>query len=203
MSAGTYRSEGLIDSLRGGAVALLPTDTLPGFHCRADDPAAVARVAGIKGRDPRKPLLLLCASIDQALALAPGAGDREREYARRCWPGPFTLILPAGPGVPREATGGLDTVALRVPGIPALRGLVAAVGAPLASTSVNRAGEPPIRDFDAAVREFGSEVDVVAESTIAAAGDPASAPGAASTLIDLTGWPPRVLRPGAGTPPEI
>ena len=80
--------------LADGAVVLLPTDTLPGFHCRADRADAVARIVALKGRDARRPLLLLCASAEQAFGLAGRLSPEVRDYARRCWPGPFTLILP-------------------------------------------------------------------------------------------------------------
>ena len=82
--------------LAAGGVVLLATDTLPGLHCRADDGGALARLLAIKARDPRKPLLLLCADATQALGLAMPLSGPVAAYARRCWPGPHTLVLPRG-----------------------------------------------------------------------------------------------------------
>jgi L-threonylcarbamoyladenylate synthase len=180
--------------LTAGGVVLLPSDTLPGLHCRADLPSSVARVVALKGQAATKPLLLLCADAEVALAMTTDLDDRIIRYASRCWPGPFTFVLKAGPGVPAGVSGGRGTVALRVPASAPLRELLAAVGKPLVSTSANRSGEPPSRDMAEAERLFGAQVDGVlrlwpesAEHTSA---------GRASALIDLTSWPPRVLREG-------
>jgi L-threonylcarbamoyladenylate synthase len=112
-------------------------------------------------------------------------------YARRCWPGPFTLILPAGPGIPTEITGGGRTVALRVPALEALRRIVTGAGVPLVSTSANRAGTAAPVDLETAVELFGDEVDAVGELP-----SPPAEERQASALVDLTVWPPRVLRRG-------
>jgi len=153
----------LAKSLAEGAVVLMRTDTLPGLHARADHEEAVARILDIKGRPDDKPLLLLCADTDTALAYALDPSPEAVTYARTCWPGPFTLILPAGPKAPPAATRGLATVALRVPTPTRLRGLITAAGGALVSTSVNRAGEPPLSCLDDAVALFGERVDMVGE----------------------------------------
>ena len=184
--------------LEEGGVLVLPTDTLPGLHARVDRPAAVGRVAEMKGRQGRKPLLLLAATLEIALTVTRDLSPRQQVYAASCWPGPFSLVLPAVPELPADVTGGSDTVAIRVPRPRGLRALLAAVGLPLVSTSVNRAGEAPVTDLEHAARLFADGVDGVFDP-----GDPAPAePATASGLIDLTVWPPRVLRDGPETPPE-
>ncbi|MHB8080537.1 MAG: L-threonylcarbamoyladenylate synthase, partial [Candidatus Krumholzibacteriia bacterium] len=178
--------------LAGGGVVLLPTDTLPGLHCRADAAPALARLQALKGRDPARPLLLLCADEAQAFALAAPLDAVVTAYARRCWPGPFTLVLPRGPAAPVAVCGAGGTVACRVPAPPALRALVRAAGGPLVSTSANRSGEPPCATLEAAVALLGGQVDAVLAGWLPEAVPP---PGP-SALIDLAGWPPRLLRPG-------
>ncbi len=187
--------------LADGGVVLLPTDTLPGLHCRADRPAAVARIVALKGRAPDKPLLLLCASADRALSLAGALDDAARDYAGRCWPGPFTLVLPAAAAVPPAVTAGTGTVALRVPEPQPLRDLVAAAGGPLVSTSANVAGAPPALDLATALAGFGDAVDACVPGLLPPV-PPGAPPPAASALIDLRVWPPRVLRRGSGPVPE-
>jgi len=183
--------------LAGGGVVLMPTDTLPGLHARADVPAAVARIAVLKGRDEGQPLLVLCADVAAARALAGALATRAWDYADRCWPGPFTLVLPAGAAAPAAATRGGPTLAIRVPAPRRLRDLIAAAGSALVSTSANLAGEPPATDLATAARRFGADVDLVADLDW---GDRAAA--TASAMLDLSIWPPRVLRPGPQIPPD-
>ncbi len=183
--------------LAGGGVVLLPTDTLPGLHCRADAAAAVARLQALKGRDPARPLLLLCADAEQALGLAAPLAAAALAYARRCWPGPFTLVLPRGAAAPEAACGAELTVACRVPASPELRALVLAAGGPLASTSANRTGEPPCPTLEEAAGLLGERVDAVLVDWLPEAATP---PGP-SALLDLSVWPPRLLRRGPCPPP--
>ena len=187
--------------LASGGVLLLPTDTLPGFHCRADIPAAVHRIARLKGRDAAKPLLVLAADLDQA-GLVTGALDgRQAAYCRRCWPGPFSLILPAAPLLPPDVTAGTGTVAVRVPDLEPLRSLLKVVGFPLVSTSVNLDGQPPAGTLAAAVEAFGDRVDGWHDFLP----DSAEAPSGAmsSALVDVTVWPVALLRKGPLDPPEV
>ena len=88
-------SEDAVGILETGGVLLMGTDTLPGFHCRADRAEAVDRILELKGREPGKSLLVLAGSAAQA-ELVTGALDQlQFDYCNRCWPGPFSLILPA------------------------------------------------------------------------------------------------------------
>lgn len=183
--------------LSGGGVLILPTDTICGFHARADCAPALARIAELKGRQPEQPLLVLAASLEQALALCRPLDARQSRYCRAAWPGPFTFILPAVPDLSpaiRDAARG--TVAVRVPARQDLRQLITLAGGALASTSVNRSGTAPLGALEPAVAAFGSLCDGwwAGEDP---AGEGAAAPeGQASALVDLTGEPPRVLRPG-------
>jgi len=183
--------------LAGGGVVLMPTDTLPGLHARADQAAALARILALKGSPAGRPLLVLCATVEEALGLAAPLDGRAEAWARRCWPGPFTLVLPRGARAPDAICAGGPTVACRVPALEPLRALVAAAGGPLASTSANLAGQPPVADLASAARLFGARVDAVAQEPWPAG----RAASRASALVDLTGWPPRLLREGPLAPP--
>jgi L-threonylcarbamoyladenylate synthase len=188
------------DLLATGGVVLLPTDTLPGLHCRADLPEAVQRLVDLKRRVVTKPFLLLCGSALQALDFTTAPDSRAIVYARHCWPGPFTLIFPAGPEAPTAVTAGLPTVALRVPEPLELRRLVTAAGFALVSTSANLPGRPPTPDLEVASKLFATQVDGVL--TAIPDWQPVASSAQASTLIDLTTWPPRMLRKGVGKPPD-
>jgi L-threonylcarbamoyladenylate synthase len=179
-------------ALAGGAVVLLPTDTLPGLHARADYPSALARLTTLKGRAGAKPLVVLAGSLAQAAAVAATTDARQEAFLAHCWPGPFSVVLAARPGVADAVTAGTGTVAVRVPALAWLRDLVLAAGGPLASTSANIAGEPPSRDLATAVARFGEHVAWFAGDSAEAA----TAAGGPSALVDLTTWPPRLLREG-------
>ena len=196
----TRDSRTLAAALAGGAVVLMRTDTLPGLHGRADRDDTVARIVAFKGRHADKPLLVLCDAPVRVEAVGVFPSAAARAYAGACWPGPFTLILPAGPAAPPAPPRGGDTVAVRVPGPEPLRDLVAAAGGPLVSTSVNHAGEPPLASLAEAAAFCGDAVDLVGEMVWDE--DDATPTGHASGLIDLTDWPPRVLRAGHAAPPE-
>jgi L-threonylcarbamoyladenylate synthase len=177
--------------LAAGGVLLLATDTLPGLHARVDRPEAVRRVAALKGRPGDKPLLVLAASAAAAVAVTGVLDTRQTAYANRCWPGPFSLVLPAAPDLTPAVTAGGGTVAVRVPGHRGLIRLLETVGTPVVSTSANRAGEAPARSLTEAELRFADQVDGIF--------DPGNGGGPgdrASALIDLVVWPPRVLREG-------
>jgi L-threonylcarbamoyladenylate synthase len=161
--------EQTVAALQAGELVVLPTDTVYGL-CAAESEAGARRIAELKGRPAGRPIALLFADVETALARAPGL-----ERAAHLLPGPFTLVA-----------GGLG---VRVPQLPAAAAeVVRAVGCVLA-TSANRHGRPDPRRLD----------DVPAEIRAACAAelDAGELPGVASTVIDLDGPEPRVLREGA------
>jgi len=183
--------------LAAGGVLILATDTLPGLHARADLPVAVDRVRSLKKRDRGQPLLLLAGSANQVGTLLAPLSPAQLLACDRCWPGPFTLILPAAEDLLGHLATPDGTLAVRVPEHTSLRRLIATAGFPLVSTSVNRPGAPPCVSLDDAVRAFGDRVDGYwpAESPLPVAVAP-------SCLVDLTGPAPRVLRAGPLPFPE-
>lgn len=183
--------------LASGGVLLLATDTLPGLHARADLPVAVERVRSLKERDRARPLLLLAGSADQVRTLLAPLSPAQLLACDRCWPGPFTLILPAARDLFGHLTTPDRTLAVRVPAHASLCRLIIAAGFPMVSTSVNQPGVPPCVSLDEAVRAFGDRVDGYwpAESPVPYTVVP-------SCLVDLTGPAPRVLRGGPLPFPE-
>jgi len=193
VSAPRLGDEAAATALRGGAVLLLATDTVCGLHARADFPAALAKIADLKGRAQGQPLLVLAASAEQAWTLCRPLTAAQRAVCAGAWPGPFTFLLPARAGLlPAVVDAGRSSIAIRVPGREDLRRLIGLAGGPLASTSANRTGEPPLTRLEDAVAAFGHGVEGWWD------GDPARepAPGVPSALVDLTGDRPLVLRAG-------
>jgi len=191
VAADRFDTRDAVRSLRSGGVLLLATDTLPGLHCRADDDTAVRRIFDIKGRSPRKALLLLAGSLNQAETLTGPLTSDQAAACRRCWPGPFSLILPAGSLAAPAVRGREPTIAVRVPDMAPLRELILAVGVPLVSTSANRTGAAPAPNLTAAERDLGAEVDGVW-----GADHPDGIVPVPSALVNLTVAPFRVLRRG-------
>jgi L-threonylcarbamoyladenylate synthase len=174
-----------VAAIRAGEVVVVPTDTVYGLAGDPSNPAAVERVYIIKGRPPRLELNLLAASISQLDGLVE-MDPVARALAGAFWPGPLSLVCPVGTrrlAIPR----GGGTLMVRVPGHDLLRGLLAATG-PVASTSANRHGAPPAASATAAELALGGDVAGVVD------GGPSI--GMASTIIDLSSRPPRLLREG-------
>ncbi len=184
--------------LAAGGVFILQTDTLPGLHARADNPSAVDRIFRLKGRSEGKPLLVLAGSAEMALALVEDLDGRVRELCRRCWPGPYSFILPGRPGLAPGVRGRDGTLAVRVPEGAELRRLIEAAGGALVSTSANLAGLPPCRTMPEAVAGMGDRVD--GAWAPARGKEPGSVP---SALVDATVWPPRILRDGPRPLPGV
>ncbi len=176
--------------LERGEICVLPTDTIYGFHCRADLPAALARLQALKERGEPKPMVVLISGPDYLVSAGIAIPPAARRLMERFWPGPLTLVLPA-PGVfPEALTGGAASVAVRQPGFPVLTRLIEMAGSPLASTSVNVTGAAPLNDPAAIAAAFGGRVECVVDGGAL----PESTP---STIVSFTVHPPAVLREGA------
>jgi len=160
--------------LRRGGVALVPTETVVGLV--AAEPG-LRRIEQIKGRDPAKPVALLCASAEEAFSLAASVSPLARKLASLYWPGPLTLVL--------DRAGG-GTVGVRVPASRVVQELLAACGGPLYATSANLSGEPAPKGLDEVDPRVSGAVDVIVE------GEPGS--GEASAVVDLSDGRVRLLR---------
>lgn len=176
--------------LRAGGVAAIPTDTLYGLAANPFDAAAVERVFAVKGRTAERALPLVAASAGQVcewIGRLPPMGER---LAARFWPGPLTLVVLAPPTLAPAVTGGGPTVGIRVPDHLAARALCAAAGVPLTATSANRSGAPPTRDPAVVAEALGDAVDLLVDAGMTPGGPP-------STIVDVTGAEPRLIRAGA------
>lgn len=179
--------------LAGGGVAAVPTETFYGLAADPLSEQGVRRVLALKGRDAGKALLVLLASRSQLAPLGVTAGAELLDRFFEIWPAPLTVVLPLARPIP--ASLGVSSLAVRVPAHDALRALLARIG-PVTGTSLNRSGEPPCADADAAARVAPSEIDLLVDGGATPGGLP-------STLLDATVSPPRVLREGAFPwPPE-
>lgn len=174
-------------ALRGGAVVVLPTDTVYALAANACDRAACERIYRIKNRHEGKSLLIFVHCVGQAKKLVRWNSLADR-LAQQFWPGPLTLVLEKLPGA-QLAAGNGNTVGVRVPNHAALREWLFACDVPLAQTSANRSGEPPSRHATAVIKEFSGRVDY-----IFSCGELA---GTESTIVDLSGKEPAILRAGA------
>jgi L-threonylcarbamoyladenylate synthase len=175
-----------MSALAAGSLLIYPTDTLYALGGLALRPEVGRAVREAKGREEAKPLPLVASGLDQARSICACWPEAAARLATRFWPGPLSLIVPARPDVPIDVTSGTGTVAVRVPARELARRLCAA--GPLIATSANRAGQPgPLRCADAVAA-------VGASAALALDGGPGRP--ASSTLVDLTGAAPRLVRPG-------
>jgi L-threonylcarbamoyladenylate synthase len=187
----TVQVKAVVAALRAGGAVVLPTDTVYGLVALPGDPVATERLFDLKGRGTEAPVAVLCADVDQALALvdpADAAAVRAlRAVAERWWPGPLTLVAQRRPGAVLHLGEPSTTVGLRVPDHALVQAVMALVG-PIAATSANRHGDPTPTTSAAAVATLGQGVALVVD------GGPLT--GAASTVLDTTIEPWRVLREG-------
>ena len=160
--------------LRKGEVGLVPTETVVGLIAGE---AGVSRLSEIKGRDPNKPIALLCRCAEEAFALAQEAPPLARVLAEGFWPGPLTLVLDSK----------RRTVGVRVPAHPSIRAVLDGYGGPLYATSANLAGEHAPHILEDVESEIFDAVD------FALSGEPGS--GEASAVVDLSGGKVCLLRP--------
>jgi L-threonylcarbamoyladenylate synthase len=173
---------------RGGIVAL-PTETFYGLAADGFCRSALTRINALKRKPARSPILLLFDEAGQVAQVAARLPERFHELAASFWPGPLTLVVPAAPDVPEEITGGSGTVAVRVPGLALPRRLAREIGRPITGPSANRHAESPCRTAEDVAQVFGDTIDAILDGGSTTAGRP-------STILDLCGARPRVLREG-------
>ena len=189
-------AEGLAEAaglLRSGRLVAFPTETVYGLGGDASDPAAVAKIFAAKGRPRFNPLIAHLP--DAGSARIEGVFDAPAAaLAEAFWPGPLTLVVPAGPGctVCDLARAGLDSVALRVPGSALARDLLAATGRPVAGPSANRSGHVSPTSAAHVLADLDGRLDAVLDGGAARV-------GVESTVVACLGGAPRLLRPGAVT----
>jgi L-threonylcarbamoyladenylate synthase len=183
--------------LRSGKLVAFPTETVYGLGADATDERAVARIFAAKGRPRFNPLIVHVLSLPEAEAIA-AFDERARGIAAQFWPGPLTLVLPrrAASGIALLACAGLDTAAVRAPAHPVAQALLRATGRPLAAPSANRSGRVSPTTAEHVASGLGRRAALILD------GGPCAV-GVESTVLDLTGTTPALLRPGGVTFEEL
>ena len=184
-----YDIEAAGEILRRGGLVAIPTETVYGLAGNALDPAVSARIYAVKGRPSDNPLIVHISAIEELLPLVTEIPAAAKKLAEAFWPGPLTIIMKKSAIVPKETTGGLDTVAVRMPSHPAARAIIRAAGVPLAAPSANLSGLPSPSAFEHVCDDLMGRVEAIVDG-----GD--CAVGLESTVITVAGEVPCVLRPG-------
>lgn len=176
--------------LKEGGVVAFPTETVYGLGGLTRDVRAIRAIYELKGRPADNPLIAHVLDESMARSLADRFDDRAQRLAAAFWPGPLTLVLPRASDVPVESTSGRPSIAVRSPSHPVARRLLESIGAPISAPSANRSGHISATRAADVAADFAGAGDLL----IIDGGD--CALGLESTVLDLTGAVPRVLRPG-------
>lgn len=174
--------------IRGGGLVAFPTETVYGLGANALDEDAVARIYEAKGRPSDNPIIVHVCGIEMAETAAE-LNQQARKLMEKFWPGPLSLVLKSLPVVPEKTRGGLETVAVRMPDNETALALIEAAGVPIAAPSANISGRPSPTDAQSVRDDLGESVAMVLD------GGPAQV-GLESTVLDVTGERPVLLRPG-------
>ena len=179
--------------LRGGGIVAIPTETVYGLAGNALDGSVVKKIYEAKGRPSDNPLIVHISDFSQWADLVTEIPAAAKALAEKFWPGPLTVILPKSDIIPREVSGGLDTVAVRMPSDKIARSIIEKAGVPLAAPSANTSGKPSPTCAKHVISDLSGRVDAIVDG-----GD--CDVGVESTVISLAVSPPRLLRPGGITP---
>jgi protein-tyrosine phosphatase len=191
-----------VQAVAEGKLVVFPTETIYGVAARALDREAVLRLSEAKGRKPNQPFTLAIKSVDEARDFAPDMSPLAERLARRCWPGPITLVVDVShaesavgqlPAEVQEAVCPAGTVGLRVPGHNIILDVMRMIAGPLVLTSANRGGQPPATNGAEALEALGDDVALVLDDGPCRFGQP-------STVVRVKGNQREILR--AGVVPE-
>ncbi len=180
------------DILKNGGNVIFPTETVYGLGADATSPTAVKNIFKAKGRPSDNPLIVHVSSTDMLGGIVEDITDDARRLMDKFWPGPLTIILKKCKNVPYETTGGLDTVAVRMPKSEVARRLIELSGIPIAAPSANLSGKPSPTEAKHCIDDMMGRVDAIVS------GEPCEV-GLESTVIDMSGDLPTLLRPGGVT----
>lgn len=178
--------------LRQGGLVAFPTETVYGLGANALDAEAAAKIYAAKGRPSDNPLIAHISRIDELEPLVSEISETGKKLAKAFWPGPLTMVFPKSERVPYGTTGGLDTVAIRMPSDPVARRLIALAGVPIAAPSANTSGRPSPTTAEHVRQDMDGKIEMILD------GGPVGI-GVESTIVDVSGAVPVLLRPGAVT----
>ncbi len=182
--------------LREGGLVAFPTETVYGLGADAMNDEAVGKVYAAKGRPSDNPMIVHIASPAELLTLTDSVTEDMEKLARAFWPGPLTMVVAAKPAVSRITTGGLDTVAVRMPDNEITLRLIREAGMPLAGPSANLSGHPSPTSAAHVYDDLQGRIDAVIQGEICRV-------GIESTVVDMTAAEPVILRPGVITASEL
>lgn len=174
--------------LMGGGIIAFPTDTFYGLGADPFNKDAVDKIYKIKGRDSKKPLLLLIDSIAKLNNLAEEPSEASTKLIKTFWPGPLTLLFKPKPSIPENITTGL--IGIRQPGNSITRNLLSELSHPLTAPSANISGQAPANSAEEVMARLGNKVDLILDAGFCIGGEP-------STLVDTTQTPVQLIRAGA------
>ena len=195
MKTKIFGKEGISEAaeiLKGGGLVAFPTETVYGLGGNGLDKEAAKKIYAAKGRPSDNPLILHVSSIEEVYPLVKALPEKAKKLMEAFWPGPLTLVLPKSDLVPKESTGGLETVALRSPENALTLSLIRACGFPIAGPSANLSGRPSPTEASHVFEDLGGRIEGILE-------DGAVGIGVESTIVDLSEDCPTLLRPGAIT----
>lgn len=178
--------------LRDGGLVAFPTETVYGLGANALDPGASAKIYEAKGRPSDNPLIVHVSEVKDMETLARDIPNKAYRLAETFWPGPLTIILKKKDCVPYQTTGGLETVAIRLPANQIARSLIAASGVFVAAPSANISGKPSPTTAQHVIKDMNGKIDMIIDGGNATL-------GLESTIVDLSGDTPMILRPGCIT----
>lgn len=179
--------------IKSGGLLGIPTETVYGLGANGLNPDAVLKIFEAKGRPQDNPLILHVSGPQQVETFCHDIPEATWTLMDKFWPGPLTLVLPAREIVPRRTTAGLDTVAIRCPASDLTRAIIEAAGVPIAAPSANISGKPSPTTAAHVLHDMDGKINAIVD------GGPCTV-GVESTIVDLTGDAPRLLRPGGVTP---
>ncbi|MFI3312998.1 MAG: L-threonylcarbamoyladenylate synthase [Eubacteriales bacterium] len=182
--------------LQSGGLVGLPTETVYGLGADGLNPEAVEKIFLAKGRPQDNPLILHIGKPGDLVNLCVNIPQSAWKLAEAFWPGPLTMVLPVSDKIPKITTAGLDTVGVRCPAHDLTRAIIEATGKPIAAPSANRSGKPSTTTAEHVRVDMDGRIDAIVDG-----GD--CAVGVESTIVDLTGAKPRLLRPGGVTPAQL
>ena len=183
--------------IKSGGLVGFPTETVYGLGGNALDPDASRKIYAAKGRPSDNPLIVHISEFDEIFSVAETVPEEAKKLADAIWPGPLTMVLPKKDIVPPATTGGLNTVAVRLPMNPETCELINLSGCPIAGPSANISGRPSPTRWEHVYADLGGKIDAIIK------GSPCIG-GIESTVLDLTDpTHPQVLRPGLITPERI
>ncbi len=178
--------------LKQGGLVGFPTETVYGLGANALDETASAKIYSAKGRPSDNPLIAHISCMEELEPLVSEIPNQAILLANKYWPGPLTIIFPKSEKVPYGTTGGLDTVAIRMPEELVARQLIALAGVPIAAPSANASGRPSPTTADHVYQDMNGKIELILD------GGPVGI-GLESTIVDVSGEVPMLLRPGAIT----